>query len=517
MKKTNIIFLALFILFSAFLVYATTTEILEDATVDQSSEVGKFKLNNNLTNLTDGNYTTYAVTQVNNTYAMINFTKPDGSGRSSNVQMTYNTSSGSTGTNYSLDDFPLCWANDVDKLLFRMGSNFTQNLSNNVFFENFTWINGTATTLNNPRINSIVVFNRTANLTILNESDSTNLLWTNGTNMTLDKGNLTGRIEIYNCTGSSYNEVTSGNWTLFPLDGKIFVTSNSTLPDNTPVCINYSFNAIGLGGKVIGSNNYTLDYLPGNITLNTSLHNNTLMAANYTYLTDDPQKNKRDCYNGSVWIPLGGEADQDELFDIRMFWSITGSTWIIDFLRVSPVGVTDSDYFPSESTSILFNITANLTRSAGNQTTVNVSLWTRLCPNRICNNTGIYTLNVSNQVLINASHVNATVTFSDGDRIEWYWAFVDNQSRTIENTTRRVIDIDTALEILSIGDETRPINFTTSGANAGDVTFKGDLTLNDIIASGNITVIGGGTVWGNATCLFLTSPAGTTTTEICDA
>ncbi len=851
MKKTDILFLILILLFSAYLVYATTVEIVEDTVADQSGTVGTWDPNHSLSNITDGNYTTYAVTFVNNTYAMINFTKEDGSGSSSKVQVTYNTSSGSNGTNYTLSDFPICWNNNTDKLLFRLASNFTQNFSNDIIFENITpivtkvfdetitllnntavaldnvnvivntlvvfnrtievddtinesvtpvitqiinetitllndtavalvgrnvivntlvifnqtanltslnesgfiWLNNTNLTLANNRLtgllriyncsgssyeelansnwsgfivsgkvfmtsnatfadglpvcinysywgsgygealnssnytlslsagtitlaetsfnnsalgvnytystpitlaNTLVInstvrlFNRTANTTVLNESgftwlNNTNLTlannrltgllriyncskssyeelgsgnwtefatdgkihmtqnttfadglpvcinysywgsgygeavpdsnysidylsgnlsildahwnetlginytyhslgsgealgvnnytldltagtiflndsrynntalgvnytystpitlantrvinstvrlfnrtinttvinesgftWSNNTNLTLANDDLTGLLKIYNCSGDSYEELGSGNWTEFATDGKVFMTSNGTFGDNLPVCINYSYWGVG-SGEAVPDSNYSIDYLSGNLSILDSKWNGTL-GINYTFLNDSTEKNKKECYNGTDWILLDTESDQDEIFDIRMFWSLGGSEWIIDYYRVSPIGVTDVDYFPSTSTTVVFNLTANLTRSAGNQTTINTSLWIR-----IDNSSGIYTLNSSDFVLINTSYVNQTLIFAIGERIWYYWSFKDNQSRSIENTTVRIVDIVEDLEILSIGDATKPINFTL---NTGDAVFRGDVTVNSLI------------------------------------
>ncbi len=718
-SKTIFITILLMVLFSVIIYSETTSQIVEDTIADQTDTVGRWDGDHSLTNITDGNYTTYAVTKVNLTYAMINFSKQDGSGDLSKVQITYNTSSGSTGTNYTFRNFPKCWIGDNDKLLYRLASNFTQNFTDSVANEtvravitniinetalllngtavplvgrniisntvgvfnrtinisvinetnitnpdliwknntnvtvlntasvnalrvyncsireqifnetntssnNLVWVNNTNMTLTNsyivanssihlyncsspyteigrenftffpngnlqvksinttpdgtvicanytyqglglgekletaaytlfpdgnifmikndtfpdefgfcinysyhgggfgkalsnytldltagtitleePNFNNTEVgvnytystpitlanirvinstvrlFNRTVNLTSLNESGFT---WLNNTNLTLANDDLTGLLKIYNCSGngSHYGEIGSGNWTEFSADGKIFMTSNATFNDGLAVCINYSYWGSGYGSEVPDSN-YSIDYLSGNLSILDSKWNLTL-GINYSYHFDSTEKNKRECYNGTDWILLDTESDQDELFDIRMFWLLSGSEWDIDYYRVSPIGITDVDYFPSTSTSVLFNITANLTRSAGNQTTVNVSLWIR-----IDNSSGIYTQNSSNFVLINESFVNQTLIFADGERIWYYWAFEDNQSRSIENTTVRIVDILPDLEIMSIGDETKPINFTLSGANAGDAVFKGTVTAANLISLAGFT------------------------------
>ena len=61
---------------------------------------------------------------------------------------------------------------------------------------------------------------------------------------------------------------------------------------------------------------------------------------------------------------------------------------------------------------------------------------------------------------------------------------MDNQSRYIENTSRRIVDILPDLEIMSVGDATHPINFTL---NTGDITTRGIITAANIISLGGIT------------------------------
>ncbi len=726
MRRKNLV-LILSILLCAVFVYATTTIVTEDIGIAQSATVGTWHPNHSLSNITDDNFTTYAVTQVNNTYAMINVTKREASDSESRVQITFNSSSDQNKTNFTMSDFQECWDYVTTKLVYRLGSNFTQNLSNFVTDESITPLQGVTISFNNTRTVSVVVYNRsdtyftsnesfialngtsvslnnddiiidsgvvynqsvtkfvvnetnttsnnlvlingsnmtvtntrsvsnvnlfncsarisvtnetnitnsnlvwgnTTNATLLNtdsvelvrpyncsvrisvfnETNTTlnNLVWINDSNMTLENtfavdvssvkvmnctdvslppygsGNYTafsdgnifvssistipnGTVVCLNytyqglgfgteigsgnftafsdgnifmisnstiadgegfCANYTYQgpgfgiEIGSGNYTAFS-DGNIFVTSNSTVHDNTVVCANYTYvaddiinegdnytinysagtikfnegatqyNSSTLGinysyrvnGSVIGSGNYTVVYLDGTINFSTNYANNSLTAVNYTFLDDSTPKNKRECYNGSIWVSMGTESDEDELYDFRMYWSAPGSDWDIDYFRPSPVGITDSNYFPSESTTVVFNITVNISSSPENQSTVNVSLLIGFD-----RKFGNYTRNISSTVLINTSYVNVTLTFNNGERIFWFWEIMDNQSRTIENTTRRTIDIDSILEIISVGDETRPINFS---ADTGDAVFKGDVTANSFTGNGltlnNVTV-----------------------------
>ncbi len=560
MKINNLHILTMLILFSVLVTAATNIIIVEDSVVDQSATVGTWHLDHGLTNLTDGNISTYVRTLVNETSALTNFTKQDGSDSLSIVQITYNTSSGKVSTNYSMADFLKCWDNETvatTKVIFRLTSNFTQNISNPIAFENFTWINATPVTLSNTRIVDIRVFNRTVTSDITNETNFTNsnLVWANGTNTSvlnrnivsdirifnnsviisvLNETNTTGNnliwgngtnmtlanvlidntsVKLMNCTSGL--QIGDGNFTVFPADGNIFIDSNVSIPDGSVICANYSYQGAGFGtelgsgnfsaftdgnifmsststfsngtgfgvnytfhtegfGNIINSSNYTVNYLNGSITLTSNLHNNTLMGVNYSVLTDSTPKNKRECNNGSDWILLDSESDEDEIFDIRMFWSIPGSNWTLTIHRIEP-----DQYTTYTSLAVPFNVTLNITNSPNNQTTVNVSLWTR-----INNASGLFTLNSSREVLNNNTVFNKTLTFTDGDRVWWYFSFEDNQSRIIENTSIRLLDIDTVYSQMAVGTG---INFTMFGPNAGNANFQGTITAANLISNGGIT------------------------------
>jgi len=510
----------------------------EDATADQTNATGNWRLNHPPSNITDDNYSSYGGTMVNESHAYINFTKPFKSTALSVVQITYNgsydgTTYPTTYTNYTLDNYGQCWANDVGKVIIRIISNYTQNTSNLVTGENITLLNGTPVGLANDRAASIVVYNITVRTNVVNESGftwangtqvyvantnetdtfkpyncstrisifnetSVNLTWRNGTNMTLSNGSSvdTTSVKIMNCSNENLTEILSGNYTAYD-DGNILVTSNTTIIDGTTVCANYTHMGSGYGefintnnftgnyngsifmtsndtikdgeefcmnytyhgagnGNELLSGNYTTEYLDGNITLSSNEHNSTIFGVNYTYLTDETQSISRHCGNGTDWWSIAATTTTSEIYDVRMFWYTAASTWDLDFW------VDPADYTTSTSTDVLHNLSVNLSRAEANYTTVNCSLHTRAN-----NNSAPYAenANATDMVVVNNTYPNATVTYLDGDRIWWYWACEDNQSRNIENSTVRILDIDVDYQVLSVGAN-QMINFTLNTGNA---------------------------------------------------
>lgn len=82
---------------------------------------------------------------------------------------------------------------------------------------------------------------------VVNESDGTNLLWGNNTNMTLDHIEVTVS-SVYNCSvGSDFTTVGAGNYTVFSSVGKIQCDYNSSVVnssfphDGNAVCVNYTY------------------------------------------------------------------------------------------------------------------------------------------------------------------------------------------------------------------------------------------------------------------------------------
>ncbi len=151
------------------------------------------------------------------------------------------------------------------------------------------------------------------------------------------------------------------------------------------------------------------------------------------------------------------------LFSISLCAATIGdntSEWDLDYNIVEPTEYYEI-YFKEE---VLFNLTANITAS---QNTVNVSLYIRTrqydsykeYPNKY----PPYTLNVSGLVLINGSYVSTTLKFQDETRVWFYWVFIDNQSRVIENTSIRVFDVivdyDHNCATLIVGDFVFDIEF----------------------------------------------------------
>lgn len=349
---------------------------IEDSTIDQSDEVGNPHSEHSLSNLTDGNDTTYVKTTNNQTFYYINFTKINDSTSSTKVQIKYNTSSGSVTTNYTLSDYPNCFEQDSEKVLIRLNSNYTQNFSNSVTYESFTWLNGTAVSLTNTRISSIVVFNATSNVTV-------------------------------------------------------------------------------------GVNNYTLDYLSGNITLISDYHNNTIFKSNYTYMTDATPSNDRECYNGTNWISLGIDTGQPEIFDIRLFWNVASR-----LLNFSFSGLTPNAYSIRNLTTVMINITTIDYAADNNHTYWNCSLYNR--SNRDYN----YSVNslLDDRVVTNGSYFNQSITFDDNSRTWWYISCEDEYGREIANSTVRLFDIDVYYIKLKI--QGGVINFTITD---GSAQFQGNV------------------------------------------
>jgi len=90
-------------------------------------------------------------------------------------------------------------------------------------------------------------------ISVLNESDGTNLLWGNNTNMTLDHTEVTVSA-VYNCSAADgaaeHTTIGSGNYTVFSTEGIILCLTNQTevtgangtFPvDGNPVCVNYTY------------------------------------------------------------------------------------------------------------------------------------------------------------------------------------------------------------------------------------------------------------------------------------
>ncbi len=76
-----------------------------------------------------------------------------------------------------------------------------------------------------------------------NESDAVNLLWVNGTNMTLDYGNVSVS-EVRNCTDATV--IASTDYTVYATVGRIQANvrgneSHGGAIDNTAVCVDYSY------------------------------------------------------------------------------------------------------------------------------------------------------------------------------------------------------------------------------------------------------------------------------------
>ncbi len=496
-----------------------TIETLESLNIEYfipsaSYVEGQPDADHNLTNVTDGNYTTYVRTNLtpgNLTYFYINFTKSNYSDNSSKLQIKYNTSTGEVTTNYTFSDYQSCWDNYTEEVVTRLISNYTQNITNNVVREtvtpilvivdneSITLINATEVRLagRNVIIDSLTLFNQTVNATDLNESG---YIWANGTNLTLGNTYLTERLEIYNCSGSSYEQVAvNSNYSVNNITGEVLMISNGTFKDGTPVCVNYSYWGSGYG-EALGVNNYSLNYTPAYLILNDTKFNNTVLgvnytyvlpltlantrvvnstvrvfnstsnviisdgnysidyasgnitflddyyneslSANYSYMTDGTPFNQRECSDGKVWVNLGKSEWQTEIFDIRMFWNIPGISMNFSFTELVP-----SVYSIQNTTSVWINATVvNYLADLGNHTDWNCSLYNR------SSRTADYGVNVNfdDIEIHNGTYVNKSITFSDDSRTWWYLYCEDEYDRPISNTSVRIFDVDLAYQDLNV-------------------------------------------------------------------
>lgn len=323
-------FMFTFVLVQSVIIDAGTPTIVtlgavtqEDKLPSESNQTGDASFEHTLSNLTDGNLTTYVVTRNNLTYYYTNFTKLNDSNSSSVVQIRYNTTLDAQTTNYTFSDYTKCWINNAEKVQIRLISNYTQNLSTYIIVENFTWVNGTAVSLDNTRAVSAVVYNKTVRFNIINETNKTNsdLVWNNGTNITLLNTNTTDSIRIFNCSVATNinNETNITNSNLVWKNGtnvsvaqtfgvsaidiyncsvRNTVTNESNATNSELVWINgtnmtlanppYSSAIVLMNCTpphvVVGAGNYT-NYGNGNIfaTANTTVHDGGNICINYTF------------------------------------------------------------------------------------------------------------------------------------------------------------------------------------------------------------------------------------------
>lgn len=147
-------------------------------------------------NITDGSYTTFAETEVNVSRLYINYTDWVESTNASIIEITANRSGIVDRYNYTSG--PCFNVNNTGQSQVLVISNNTQNFSNSVTNEVFTWINDTAVNLTHTRIiTSVIVFN------------------------------------------TSGGVIESGNYTINYLNGSIVLTSN--FHNNTINYINYTY------------------------------------------------------------------------------------------------------------------------------------------------------------------------------------------------------------------------------------------------------------------------------------
>ena len=189
------------------------------------------------------------------------------------------------------------------------------------------------------------------------------------------------------------------------------------------------------------------------------------------------------CYSGT-WDRIGEIQAGKAIYEEAIWWYVNGRTYNISYNTDKPAA-----YATLTKAAVNFSIYINDTLADENHTTYNASLYTRM------NNTAPYTLNVSGIVVINGSFNNATITFSDGDRVWWYWNLTDNHSRVIESTDVRVFDIDVAYNILSIGAN-QVINLST---DSGEIVTMGGLTAANLTLIGSMTSVGNSNITGNLT------------------
>jgi len=444
-----------------------STLYIEDITPDEINATGVWT--EALTNITDGNLDSYGYgSNGSNTILEINLSKYDlrhnDSTSASLVQIKYNTTTGLNTTNFTLSD---CWGGYVDKLVFRFLTNDTwTNISNSVSNESSTLLYHKNINLTESRIASATVFLESST-TVTNESDATNLVWGNNTNMTLDNDDVVSLVNLYRCNDSVV--IGSGNYTLFALEGKIQCDFNDSIyaPDTSPICVNYTY-----GTTSLGSGNYTVNYQEGSINLTGSVYyNNTGYQVNYTHYTDSTPKNDRWCNNGSEWLQLGSTEDAREIYDVRMNWYIPTRTMNFSFVNLS----NPSEYDVETTSSITFNWTTNDMLSDVNHSTYNCSIYSKVASGNS------YSLNVSDVATINNTATTTTFTVSDGERIWWYLSCEDEYARVIGNSSMRIFDVDIDYMVLSLGvDQT--INFTL---DTGDVAIKRNLDV-----GGNINITG---------------------------
>lgn len=100
----------------------------------------------------------------------------------------------------------------------------------------------------------------TSSSSVVNESDGTNLIWGNNTDMTVDFVGVGISVSsISNCSGGDYSQVSPDNYTVTSSTGTIQCNTNSSWfpKDGDAMCINYSYipmdsayniSSNGLGG-----------------------------------------------------------------------------------------------------------------------------------------------------------------------------------------------------------------------------------------------------------------------------
>jgi hypothetical protein len=446
---------------------------------DEMNATGLWTGANSLGNLTDGNKTSCAIPLNDSTYE-VNYTRPGGNFDTLGTslwEVTYNSSTSIVTENLTISTN--CRTAYDDRFRFKIETNATMNITNEVTNESVTLLNATGVPLANARvIANIVVFNQTGILNLTNATYNTkpyNSTWGNNTNMTLYGEDITV-YSLFNCTDpqndtKGWNTIAATNYTVFASEGYVQSDSNDSVwYDGIQMCINYSYST-----QTMGSANYTVDYATGNITLaDNSIGNGSQWGINYTYYTDGDQTNSRWCHNSSHWVQIGTTSSSAMVCEEAMQFNIDGRNHNVTAQLSAPLGTTDSEYYTSTSTEVMFNFTYDDGYSDVNHTTLNATLYTRMT------NTGNFTVNRTGIVVTNQTYSNISVQFDDGDRVWWYLGFEDNYSRPVLNQTpTRIIDIDADYYTLSLGSGD-VINFSLS---TGDITTIGDIRVIDLTAT----------------------------------